>query len=182
MIFRRWKCQLLETLIGYNNRLDFADLTPLVSYFENNQGFFDVSYQQPLPVSSDYIQLSVGESLNLSVDITPDSITYIDWFHNGSYVGSGTTFTIDSVTNPHSDGYYEAYLYHDVISSLAGLQLYTPPVEVQVVEAVLEADSSALVAFYNTIDNSSERLYNWLRGSGETWEAGRSLRGQGIWT
>jgi len=169
---------LLETLIGYNNRLDFADLTPLVSYFENNQGFFDVSYQQPLPVSSDYIQLSVGESLNLSVDITPDSITYIDWFHNGSYVGSGTTFTIDSVTNPHSDGYYEAYLYHDVISSLAGLQLYTPSVEVQVVEAVLEADSSALVAFYNTIDNSSERLYNWLEGPVETWEGVEAYGGR----
>ncbi|MEQ8582280.1 MAG: FG-GAP-like repeat-containing protein [Marinoscillum sp.] len=159
---------LLETLIGYNNRLDFADLIPLIPYFENNQQF-DVGYQQSLPVSSEYVQLSVGESLNLTVDISADSITYIDWYQNGSYVGSGSTFTIDSVTNPNSDGYYEAYLYHDVISPLVGLQLYNTPVDVQVVETVLAADSTALVSFYNAISNSSDQLYNWLEGPVETW-------------
>ncbi|WP_421869440.1 leucine-rich repeat domain-containing protein [Marinoscillum sp.] len=157
------------------NRLDFQDLLPFEMYFEEinlgqRPGFYDVSYMKPTNQDVENVILGVGDDYTMSMDIDTDTLTYIDWYLWGSYVGSGDSYTIANALNPDNDGDYIGYSYHDVISNLTGLQIETGIFSVNVVEPVNIADSSALVTLYAQIQLPSGVDLNWFEGPVETWD------------
>ncbi len=159
----------LFQLFADGNQLDFEDILPFKSSIENGLINIGVANQQPTNGDYTYIQLSSNESITLSMNVNPDTLTTIDWFQNGNYVGSGKDLNLEFVINPDFDGQYEAFAYHNELSPLLGMQLNSGIFDVQVVESIDVADSNALVSFYDNIDNAADVLWNWKEGPVENW-------------
>lgn len=163
-----------DTVLAYmglwGNNLDFADLTPFQTQIEDGM-YVDAGYMHPSVAEYQQVILNPGSEYNLVTNISEDTLTYIDWYHYGSYIGSGSELLLDSVINPDSDGSYEAFAYHDYLTPLLGLQLWSGTYDINVLEGVIASDSMALVNAYN----STTSLYgtepqNWLEGPVETWQ------------
>lgn len=165
---------LLTSIIARGNNLDFQDLLPFQTYFENINngfipGFYDVAYMKPTNMEFEDVILNVGDTYTMNMGISTDTLTFIDWYQWGSYIDSGETYEIFDALNPDSDGEYIGYAYHDVITNLTGLQLETGIYNVNVIESVSEADSLALEAIYNAL-TFNEPPANWFEGPVETWQ------------
>ncbi|MEQ8473539.1 MAG: FG-GAP-like repeat-containing protein [Marinoscillum sp.] len=161
---------VLQTMILRNNNLEFGDLIGFQSLFESGI-VVDAASMRPAATEGEQVLLDPGADYTLVSGISEDSLTYIDWYQDGYYLGSGSTVVLDSVINPYSDGGYEAYGYHDVLTPLIGLQLYSGFYDVNVVETVSESDSLALVNIYNNTSSLfGNEPANWFEGPVETWQ------------
>ncbi len=162
----------LQQAFIYGNRLDFEDLAVIIPLIDNG-AYIDARSMQPTNGEYTYVQIAAGTSTMLTMNLTTDEFTVIDWFNgNGDYMGSGTSLVLDSslVSNPEGDMEYEAYAYHSEISNYTGVPLYSGLFDVQVVEPVSVQDSLALIAFYNAITNHDNIILPWLEeGPVENW-------------
>ncbi|MFY0608652.1 MAG: VCBS repeat-containing protein [Cyclobacteriaceae bacterium] len=159
----------VQRFFAYGNKLEFSDFLPFQSAIESG-AFFIIQNQQPTNGEYNYLQYNVGDSIGLSMNIGVDTLTVVDWFKDGNYIGSGKEISLGFAANPDTDGQYEANAYHSVLSDLGGLHLNTGILDVQVVDSIDPLDSAALISFYDNIDNASEVLLSWKNGPVETWE------------
>jgi|GEM_PF-1098745 len=170
----------LNSFFATGNKLDFADLIPFAPYFETHEIYtdFDVSYMQPINDPYTYVQLKPGDSYDLTLLIATDSNTVVNWYYDnansgGTPVATGAFFSLTSVTNPESDGTYDAYIQNSLITPYTDLQIWSGTTDIQVVESIATKDSTALLAIYSHFKDSTyipDYVFDgWGTGPAENW-------------
>ncbi|QSE95857.1 T9SS type A sorting domain-containing protein [Fulvivirga lutea] len=92
-------------LVIYNNRIEFGDIEKNIT---NSNIDFYYSPQKNLHVDTNMIIKSIGESVNLNVNVTGDNNLY-QWFLNGTPVSDKSTssdYVISSVSEADYGNYY----------------------------------------------------------------------------
>ncbi len=146
----------LTNFYAYGNKLDFEDLLPFEEYMSTHENYTQYNFSNMQPLERQYVQLSPGESITFNPPLSYDEYTFVDYYKDEEYllslerdslVGFLQAVTLENVTNPEFDGFYDGYLYHEIISPLSDLTLHHDSRNIQVVESVLESDSLALIQF-----------------------------------
>jgi Leucine-rich repeat (LRR) protein len=149
-----------------NNRLTFKDVEPNIGVPSTT---FTYAPQDSVGVERDTV-VEVGSTLTLSVSVGGASTQY-QWQKEGTDIGGLTTdstYTISPVDFTDAGGYTCT-----ATNTIAPeLTLYSRPIHIEVVLSLLEQDSLALVALYNSTDGADwTDNTNWLSADSalDTW-------------
>jgi Leucine-rich repeat (LRR) protein len=150
----------LTTLYMYDNRFTFEDIEP-------NLWIPDMIYTPQDSVGAEQNKtVYVGSSLTLSVEAGGANNVY-QWYKNSTPISGAVTgnYLIDPITVADS-GSYHCRILNTVATQLS---LYSRPIHVTV-ETIMDQDSLALVALYNSTDGTNWTDHtNWFSGPVETW-------------
>lgn len=149
-----------------NNRLTFEDLEKQTIVPYTN---FDAGYQQQASENED-IFLFPGQARVLDVSGAGGQSGSYQWYHNGMLLDGEYSPTL-TLNASSANGDYYCIISHSLISETYGLVLYSGNYSLSIVEPVIEADSLALVTFYqenNGVNWTNQE--NWLTGPVASWE------------
>ena len=150
-----------------NNRLDFADITPNLSWLGSTPSSGDFQYSPQVVREGVHYSKSEGTDLSLSVSVSGTGNSY-QWYKDAmSISGAGSdTYTIMGIQQSDTG------LYHCEVtraSTVPGVTLRSLPDTLAIVE-ILASDSLALVALYDNTDGANwTNKTNWKTGFVSTW-------------
>ena len=150
-----------------NNRLDFADITPHLSWLGSTPSSGDFRYSPQVVREGVRYSKSEGTDLSLSVSVSGTGNSY-QWYKDAmSISGAGSdTYTIMGIQQS------DAGLYHCEVtnSAVSGLTLRSLNDTLVSFIPNLESDSLALVALYDNTDGANWTFNtSWKTGSVSTW-------------
>ncbi|HYC86943.1 MAG TPA: T9SS type A sorting domain-containing protein [Chryseosolibacter sp.] len=150
----------LGTLNVANNRLTFEDLEP-------NAGVPDFTYSpQALVGAEDTLVYNEGDTIIVSRTVGGTANVY-QWQINTGDVAGQTTNTLNKIATLDDNGSWRLRVTNTTIT---GLELFTAPVTITVLQLGIKGDSLALVSLYNSTGGPAwTTRTNWLTGNVATW-------------